>query len=52
MTTDRFIPTRFKSIDLAEIEIAKLKHNTQNCEPMTPYKEKIKILNRETDRFK
>ena len=75
MSTDRFIPTRFKSSDLAEIEIVKLKHCAQNCEPVTPeiavlsskyieqafyeknitekeYNEKIKILNRETDRFK
>lgn len=36
MSTERFIHARFKSIDLAEIEIAKLKHGTQNCEPRTP----------------
>ncbi len=36
MSTERFIPARFKSIDLAEIEIAKLKHDAQNCEPRTP----------------
>ena len=75
MSTGRFIPTRFKSIDLAEIETTKLKHDAQNCEPRTPeiavlsskyleqafyekeitekeYNEKIKVLNRETDRFK
>lgn len=75
MTTDSFIPARFKSSDLAEIEIVKLKQLAQNCEPVTPeiavlsskyieqafyekeitekeYKEKIKILNKETDRFK
>lgn len=75
MTTDRFIPARFKSSDLAEIEIVKLKQLAQNCESITPeiavlsskyieqafyekeitekeYNEKIKILNKETDRFK
>ena len=36
MSTDRFIPTRFKSTDLADIEITKLKHSSQNCEPRTP----------------
>ena len=36
MPTERFIPARFKSIDLAEIEITKLKHDAQNCEPRTP----------------
>lgn len=75
MSTGRFTPTRFKSIDLAEIEIAKLRHDAQNCGTRTPevavlsskyieqafyekeitekeYNEKIKILDRETDRFK
>ena len=35
MSTNRFIPTRFKSADLADVEIAKLKHSSQNCDPRT-----------------
>lgn len=36
MPTDRFISTKFKSIDLAEIEITKLMQGAKNCEPWTP----------------
>lgn len=36
MPTDRFIPIKFKSSELAEIEITKLKRSSQNCGPYTP----------------